>query len=45
MVKITIPGMELVAAAMSVRLVKRVKESLRIHIEKVRYFTDSSVVL
>jgi hypothetical protein len=34
-----------VSQAVSVRLVKRVKESLRIHIEKVRYFTDSSLVL
>ncbi len=38
-VKIIVPRMELVAAVMSLRLVKRVKEFLRIPVEGVRYFT------
>ncbi len=44
-VKITIPTMALVAAVISVRLARRVKESLKIPLVGVRYFTDSSAVL
>jgi hypothetical protein len=42
-VKITIPWMELVAEVNSLRLAR--KESLRIPLARIRYFTDSSVVL
>ncbi len=44
-VKITIPKMKLVAAINSVRLAKKVKESLKIPLAGTRYFTDSSAVL
>jgi hypothetical protein len=44
-VKITISRMGLVAAVNSVRLARRVKELLKIPLEGVRYFTDSSAVL
>ncbi len=44
-VKITIPRMELVAAVNSVRLVKKVKEALKVPLAGTQYFTDSSAVL
>ncbi len=44
-VKITIPRMELVAAVNSVRLAKKTREALKIHLAGTRYFTDSSAVL
>jgi hypothetical protein len=43
--KITIPGMELVAAVHSVRLARKVREALKIPLSAMRYFTDSSAVL
>jgi hypothetical protein len=43
-VKITIPRMELVAAVNSVRLARKVRESVKI-LAGTRYFTDSSVIL
>jgi hypothetical protein len=44
-VKVTIPRRELVAAVNSVRLAKKVKESLRISLTGLRYFTGPSAVL
>jgi hypothetical protein len=44
-VKNTIPRMELVMAVNSMRLAKKVKESLRIPLAGVRYFTDSSACI
>ncbi len=44
-VKIVIPRMELAAAVNSVRLARRVKESLKTLIKKGRYLTYSSAVL
>jgi hypothetical protein len=44
-VKITSPGMELVAAFNSVRLAKKTLEALKIPLVGTRYFTDSSAVL
>ncbi len=44
-VKITIPRMELVVAVNSMRLAKKVKESLRIPLAGVLYFTDSSACI
>ncbi len=44
-VKITIPRMELVAAVNSVRLARKVRESLKIPLAGTKYFTDSSTVL
>jgi hypothetical protein len=44
-VKIVIPRIELAAAVNSVRLARRVKESLKALIKKGRYLTDSSAVL
>jgi hypothetical protein len=43
--KITIPRMELVVAVNSVRLARKVRESLRTPLAGTRYFTDSSAVL
>jgi hypothetical protein len=39
--KIAIPRMEFVAAVNSVRLAKKVRESLKIPLAGTRYFTDS----
>jgi hypothetical protein len=39
-VKITIPMMELVAAVNSIRLARKVRESVRIPLAGTRYFTD-----
>jgi hypothetical protein len=39
-VKIPIPRMELVAAVNSVRLARKVRESLRIPLARSRYFMD-----
>jgi hypothetical protein len=41
-VKIIAPRIELVAAVNTVQLVRRVRESLKLTFETVRYFTDSS---
>ncbi len=43
--KISIPRMELVGALLAVRLAHRIIDSLRMELEAVRYFTDSSAVL
>ncbi len=43
--EIIIRIMELVAAVNSVRLAQRLRESLKVPIDMVRYFTDSSAVL
>ncbi len=43
--KISIPRMELVGALLAVRLARKIMDSLRMELEAVRYFTDSSVVL
>ncbi len=43
-VKIPIPRMELVAAVNSVRLARKVRESLRIPLARSRYFMDSSAI-
>jgi hypothetical protein len=42
---ITVPKMKLVVAVNSVRLARKVRESLRIPPTGTRYFTDSSAVL
>jgi hypothetical protein len=44
-VKSPIPRMELVAAINSVRLPRKVRESLKIPLAGTRYFTDSFAVL
>jgi hypothetical protein len=43
--KISIPRMELVGALLAVRLARKIIDSLRMELEAVRYFTDSSAVL
>jgi hypothetical protein len=43
--KISIPRMELVGALLAVRLAHKITDSLRMELEAVRYFTDSSAVL
>jgi hypothetical protein len=43
--KISIPRMELVGALLAVRLAHKIIDSLRMPLEAVRYFTDSSAVL
>jgi hypothetical protein len=43
--KISIPRMELVEALLAVRLAHKIIDSLRMELEAVRYFTDSSAVL
>jgi hypothetical protein len=45
MCKISIPRMELVGALLAVRLARKIIDSLRMELEAVRYFTDSSAVL
>ncbi len=43
--KISIPRMELMGSLVAVRLYQKIKDSLRLEIEGVRFFTDSSAVL
>ncbi len=43
--KISIPRMELKGSLVAVRLYQKIKDSLRLEISGVRFFTDSSVVL
>jgi hypothetical protein len=43
--KISIPRMELMVSLVAVRLYQKIKDSLRLEIEGVRFFTDSSAVL
>jgi hypothetical protein len=43
--KISIPRMELMGSLVAVRLYQKIKDSLRMDIEGVRFFTDSSAVL
>jgi hypothetical protein len=43
--KMSIPRMELVGALLAVRLAHKIIDSLRMELEAVRYFTDSSAVL
>ena len=43
--KISIPRMELMGSLVAVRLYQKIKDSLRMEIEGVRFFTDSSAVL
>jgi hypothetical protein len=43
--KISIPRMELVGALLAVRLAHKIIDSLKMELEAVRYFTDSSAVL
>ena len=43
--KISIPRMELMGSLVAVRLYQKIKDSLRMDIEEVRFFTDSSAVL
>ncbi len=42
--KISIPRMELMGSLMAVRLYQKIKDSLRLEMEGVRFFTDSSAV-
>jgi hypothetical protein len=43
--KISIPRMELMGSLVAVRLYQKIKDSLRMDVEGVRFFTDSSAVL
>ncbi len=43
--KISIPRMELVGALLAVRLARKIRDSLQMELEAVRYFTDSTAVL
>jgi hypothetical protein len=43
--KISIPRMELMGSLVAVRLYQKIKDSLRLDVSKVRFFTDSSAVL
>ncbi len=43
--KISIPRMELMGSLVAVRLYQKIRDSLRLEIEGVRFFTDSSAVL
>jgi hypothetical protein len=43
--KISIPRMELVGALLAVRLARKIRDSLQLELEAVRYFTDSTAVL
>jgi hypothetical protein len=43
--KISIPRMELMGSLIAVRLYQKIKDSLRLEVEGVRFFTDSSAVL
>ncbi len=43
--KISIPRMELMGSLVAVRLYQKIKDSLRLEVSEVRFFTDSSAVL
>ncbi len=43
--KISVPRMELVGALLAVRLARKIRDSLQMELEAVRYFTDSTAVL
>ncbi len=43
--KISIPRMELVGALLAVRLARKIRDSLQMELEAVRYFTNSTAVL
>jgi hypothetical protein len=43
--KISIPRMELMGALLAVRLAWKIRDSLQVELEAVRYFTDSTAVL
>jgi len=43
--KISIPRMELLGALLTVRLARKICDSLQMELEAVRYFTDSTAVL
>jgi hypothetical protein len=43
--KISIPRMELVGELLAMRLARKIFDSLKMELEAVRYFTDSSAVL
>jgi hypothetical protein len=43
--KISIPRMELVGALLAVRLARKIRDSLQVELEAVRYFIDSTAVL
>jgi hypothetical protein len=45
LMKISIPRMELMGALLSVRLARKIRDSLQIEFQATRYFTNSSAIL